>query len=162
MREFTNKSLWDNDNQDWCEFYYIDNQEVDFNTYSEQLRVEELATEDDNNVCDECKDCIGCDEHCGRGNHEQEYVDDCEDEDLESECDCPICQVEQDVKQLDCYCPECVSDYQKDFIDECLEVIFSGNACPDCIVKSVIELAFKCKELGRQSVKQEISEFLED
>jgi hypothetical protein len=39
---------------------------------------EEVITENKNNqydVCDECSQCIGCDEHCGRGNHNEEFSD---------------------------------------------------------------------------------------
>jgi len=58
----------------FCEF--VDDEDV------------ELAIEDNGqyDVCDECKDCIGCDEHCGRGYRDEEYIEDCEDEDLE-ECE---------------------------------------------------------------------------
>ena len=108
-------------------------------------------------VSPECANCVGCDEHCGRGNHDDEY--ECEDNELEEQCECPICQAEQEVKELDCFCEECSEDYMKEFINECLEYVFNG--CQECAIESVVKLAFKCKELGIESAKQDMIEFLE-
>lgn len=129
----------------------------------------EIVVEDDcednqeyieDQLCDCCRYCDSenCDDYectCGNGENDQ-----CEDEEYE-ECNCPICQAEYEVKDLDCYCEECNSDYEKEALNECLERIF-GNTCPDCIIESVLRLAYKFKEIGRQSVKQEIRGFLED
>jgi len=49
----------------------------------------------------------------------------------------------------------------KEFIDQCLEVIFE-DSCPECKIDSVLKLAYKCLELGKQSVRQDVMEFLED
>ena len=91
-----------------------------------------------------------------------EDEDDCEEENLNegNQCDCPICQAEREVLELDCYCNECQNDFMKDAIEECLEKVFNG--CPDCAVKSIINLAFKCLEFGKQNVKQEMYEFLDE
>ena len=45
-------------------------------------------------------------------------------------------------------------------IEECLEVIFE-DSCPECKIDSVLKLAYKCLELGKQSVRQDVMEFLE-
>jgi len=128
----------------------------------------ELVEDKDNSndsqydVSPECSNCDGCDEHCGRGNHDEEYIDknyECEDNELEEQCECPICQAEQEVKELDCFCEECSEDYMKEFINECLEYVFNG--CQECAIESVVKLAFKCKELGIESAKQDMIEFLE-
>jgi hypothetical protein len=153
MREFTNKSLWDKENQEWVDLFYIDGQECNHETYCEQLEIEELATEDESNVCEECSQCEGCDEHCGRGNHD-EVVE-------ENECDCPICEAERYVQEQECFCENCNRDLEKDLLDECFEYIF-GNACPDCIIEKVLETVYSFKEIGRQSVKQEVRDYLED
>jgi hypothetical protein len=99
------------------------------------------------NVENDCGNCDGC---C---DNDDELEDD--------ECDCPICQAEQEVQELDCYCEECNSEFEKEAIEECLNIIFD-NSCPDCIVKSVVNLGYKFKEIGKQSVKQEIRDFLDD
>jgi len=149
MREFTNKSLWDNDNQDWCEFYYIDNQEVDFPIFSEQLKVEELATEDDFNVCDECSQCVGCDEHCGRGNHDEEYVNDCEDEELEQENDCD--------------CPECNKNM---YLAKSVQFMFKNQLCPQHVFEMLQDVYDKAYDEGfddgYEEMKDEVRGVLED
>jgi len=170
MRIFNNESMWDAENQKWYDTYSINNEPVDEETYHEQLEVEMLVADDEMeleesydsryDVSSECANCVGCDEHCGRGNHDEYENYECEDNELKEQCECPICQAEQEVKELDCFCEECSEDYMKEFIDECLEHIFNG--CPDCAIESVVKLAFKCKELGIESAKYKMYEFLEN
>lgn len=62
MRTFNNESVWDKENQEWVELYYIDGQEVDADTYCEQLEVEEVATEDEN--CEDSCQCECCEYNC--------------------------------------------------------------------------------------------------
>jgi hypothetical protein len=136
MRIFTNESIWDAENQEWCEVYFIDGQRVSVDEYNEQLEVEESVAD------------------------ENLEVNDCENEVSEEVCECTICTAEREIESLECCCNECVEDHMKDFIDECLERVFNG--CPECIVDSVVKLAFKCLNLGKENVKQEMYEFLED
>ena len=48
----------------------------------------------------------------------------------------------------------------KESIGECLEVIFE-DSCPECKIDSVLKLAYKCLELGKQSTRQDVMEYLE-
>lgn len=143
MRTFNNKSVWDAENQEWVEIYYIDGQEVDVDTFAEQAEIEELATEDDCNVCNECANCVGCDEHCGRGNHDDEYTEDEEDGEM-------------------CFCPECQQEREQELITECLDMVFNPDACVNCTIDKVIETLYKFKELGYLEARDEIKEFLKD
>jgi hypothetical protein len=151
MRTFKTESVWDNENSKWVEVYYIEGCEVEPDVYLEEIENEEYMDDEDSNVeennCDNCNGCCECEEN----------IDDYE----EDECDCPMCQAEHDVQELDCYCAECNYEYEKEAIEECLNIIFD-DSCPDCIIESVVKLGYKFKELGKQSVKQEIREFLDD
>lgn len=165
MRVFTNESIYDKNTEQWVDYWAIDNAPVDSETFFQEVEKEENIIEEpeDDCACSQddsceqcnCSECPGCDNlECCEENR------DCKDENLEEICECPICQAEQEVQDLECHCSECNEDYMKDFIGECLERVFNG--CPDCAIESVVKLAFKCKELGRQSVKQEVREVLED
>ena len=90
---------------------------------------------------------------------DEEY-EDCEDNELEQQvCECPICDAERDIEEIKCFCNECEEDFVDDSIEECLERVFNG--CPDCVVDSIIKLAFKCLEFGKENAKQKTMEFLE-
>lgn len=145
--------------------YFIDNEEVNFEDYRDfvadifnENSNEELndcvCSQDENCENCNCSECSGCDNvECCNENR------DCEDEVLEEICECPVCAAEREVQELDCFCEECVEDNMKDFIDECLEHVFGG--CPDCAIESVVKLAFKCLNLGKENVKHEMTEFLD-
>jgi len=47
MRVFKNESIFNQETQGWEEFYSISGEQVDFDTFSEQAEIEELATEED-------------------------------------------------------------------------------------------------------------------
>lgn len=145
MRTFNNESVWDKENQEWVEIYYIDGQEVSVDTYTEQLEVEELATEDvidENCECCNCpdnSDCVDFECTCG------EVVED------ETEC----------VFETECYCEECNEEREQELINECLDVVFDSDACVDCTVDKIIETMLAFKELGKLEAKEEMMEFLE-
>jgi len=120
----------------------------------------ELATGDDDSndsqydvydVCDECKNCIGCDEHCGRGNRDEEYIEDCEDEELENNCD------------EFCTCEYCTEEREQAVITEFLDMLFDPEgACKNCIIEKFIDSLYTFKDFGVREVKEEMKEFLED
>jgi hypothetical protein len=114
------------------------------------------SQEDNCEECD-CGECLGCDDtECCEENRENEG------EELEAEycdCECPICDAERDIEDIECFCDECEEDFIKDTIEECLERVFDG--CPDCAIDSVIKLAYKCLEFGKENAKQNMMEFLE-
>ncbi|OHD34690.1 MAG: hypothetical protein A2086_02750 [Spirochaetes bacterium GWD1_27_9] len=86
-------------------------------------------------------------------------IEDCEENDLEDEYECPICEAKSEVDAL-CCCNECLEDEIKDSIGECLDKIFN-DACTDCIVDGVVKLAYKCLEMGKENVKYNMMEFLD-
>jgi len=109
-----------------------------------ELEQQELEEQKDreSDVCDECKDCVGCDEHCGRGNHDEEYIDESEEE--------------------LCFCEECNIEREQGLIRECLDMVFDPDACVDCTIDKVIETMYKFKELGYLEAREEMRDFLED
>ena len=152
--------------------YFIDGEMVSLSDYANFMKdlYDETTCETDESdsqcacsldgnceKCD-CSECDGCDniECC---NENIEYMD-CEDKELENECECPICTGKEEAMGLCCYCEECLENYMKESIEECLEVIFE-DSCPECKIDSVLKLAYKCLELGKQSTRQDVMEFLE-
>ena len=170
MRIFNNESMWDAENQKWYDTFYIDGNLVDEETYHEQLEVEMLVADDEMELKEEFCKCCNCEaEDCPNFNctcdmevengNVDEYMD-CEDEELEEVCECPICTGKEEAMELCCYCEECMENYMKESIGECLEVIFE-DSCPECKIDSVLKLAYKCLELGKQSTRQDVMEYLE-
>jgi len=105
----------------------------------------EVVCEDNCNVCDECSQCVGCDEHCGMGNHDELFVEEQKDNE-------------------ECYCSECNEDREDDMITECLDMVFDPDTCVDCTIDKVIETLYKFKELGYLEALEamEDDEFEED
>lgn len=106
----------------------------------------------DCDVCDECSQCIGCDEHCGRGNHDEEFEEnrDCEDEELEE-----ICEF--------CTCGSCTEKREQAVITEFLDMLFNPEgACKQCIIEKFIDSLYAFKDFGNREAKEDMIEFLED
>jgi len=170
MRIFQTQSMWDAKEGRWYEVFSVDGEQVSGEEYFRELETEQCLEDDEIDELEGYCQCCNCEDKCDEfectcqlEDEEVEYIDEnyeCEDNELEEQCECPICQAEQEVKELDCFCEECSEDYIKEFIDECLEHVFNG--CQECAIESVVKLAFKCKELGIESVKYKMYEFLED
>ena len=162
MRIFQTQSMWDTKEGRWYEVFSVDGEQVSGEEYFRELETEQCLEDDEIESEEEYCKCDDFECTCQLDDEEVEYINEyeCEDNELEEQCECPICQAEQEVKELDCYCEECSEDYMKEFINECLEHVFNG--CPDCVIESVVKLAFKCKELGIESAKYNMYEFLED
>lgn len=145
MREFTNKSLWDKESQEWVEFYAIDGQEVDADTFSEQAEIEELATEDESECqCCKCSDSETCDEYvCTCDNGENNHDEEPEEDEI-------------------CFCPDCVKEREEKLITECLDMVFDPDACVDCTIDKVLYTMFEFKMLGYGIARSEMKMFLED
>ena len=158
--------------------YFADNEEISFEDYSglindlfgnngENTESEEYNNQSENDcVCSldgncekcDCSECDGCGNiECCNGNIE---CMDCEDEELGNECECPICTGKEEAMKLCCYCEECLENYMKESIEECLEVVFE-DSCSECKIDGVLKLAYKCLELGKQGIKQDVMEYLE-
>jgi len=166
MRIFNNESMWDAENQCWYETYTIDGQVVDEETYMEQFKVEELVADEmeleesyDNqyDVSPECANCDGCDEHCGRGNHDEEYIDEVDDN-ICSECgetDC-VCDYEE------CMCDDCRSQRHDDIVNasvgKAFEKIMESDGCEGCIVEALYEMSLEMKRLGWSDHKDYIDQ----
>lgn len=131
MRVFKCESIWDKENQEWTEVYYIDGRPVDVGTYTEQLEVEELATEDD---CDDmvesnlCK-CCKCDEN-----------DNCND----YECTCKDIVEEDEL----CFCDECRKERFYHLLTDTLNCILEAEGCPECILELLLEFIIEFQDMG--------------
>jgi len=169
MRIFQTQSMWDAKEGRWYEVFSVDGEQVSGEEYFRELETEQCLEDDEVESEEEYCKCCNCENKCDNfectcqlDDEEVEYINEyeCEDNELKEQCECPICKAEQEVKELDCFCEECSEDYMKEFINECLEHVFNG--CPDCTIESIVKLAFKCKELGIESAKYKMYEFLED
>lgn len=148
--------------------YFLDNEEVNFEDYRDFVSdLLQIKNEENENDCacsqdDNCEQC-NCSECGGCGNTEccDDENRDCEDNELENtQCECPVCEAEREIDELECFCSECQEDFMKDAIGQCLDRVFNG--CPDCGIEAVVNLAFKCLEFGKRNAKQEMLEFLEE
>jgi len=107
----------------------------------------EVESMDDSqyDVSPECANCVGCDEHCGRGNHDEEYINE-PDEDVcsecgETDCDCGLCM-----------CDDCRSQRHDDIVNasvgKAFEKIMASEGCPNCIVDALFQMSLEMKRLG--------------
>jgi len=178
MRVFNNESMWDKETQSWLEMYTIDGFEVDEETYMEQFKVEELATEEDNQdiIDPNCKCCNCNNDDCADFNCTCGESDYCKDNELKNgnmfddenyyECQCEDCIAmrEAEFEQEDeCFCQECNIPREQELITEVLDFIFDNNdACINCTIDKIIETLYKFKNLGILEAKQDMKDFLED
>lgn len=149
------------DNCDWIDYFIFT--DMDKNLVNEKLEGkgsksffelvedEEDYIEDTNvdntDVCDECFQCVGCDEHCGRGNHDEEYFEEDDNENGKEDL---------------CFCEECQQEREQDILDSLFTMLFDENACRNCVINKVIDTVYEFKKLGYLEARAEIKEFLED
>ena len=131
---------------------------VIFCEFDDENNTEELTTEEYDNQYDvspECANCDGCDEHCGRGNHDEEYIDEI-DEDIcsecgETDCDCGLCM-----------CDDCRSQRHDDIVNasvgKVFEKIMASEGCPNCIVDALFQMSLEMKRLGWSNHKDYINQ----
>lgn len=107
MRAFETKALWDSENHEWYEEYFIDGEQVSAEDYFEEM---EFETFEDDELCD--GDCDNCEGYC-------------EEDDEEPECDCPECTVlKYTEKILDVHgCPCCIERILKEFMGTVIDHI---------------------------------------
>jgi len=159
MRIFNNESMWDAENQQWMEIYTIDNIQVDEETYMEQFKVEELVTEEIDEVDSYCK-CCNCpdNEDCEDFKCLCNEIDEEDLEDICSECgetDC-ICDYEE------CQCNDCRSQRHDDIVNasvgKAFEKIMNADGCEGCIVEALFEMSLEMKRLGWSDHKMYIDD----
>jgi len=163
MRIFKNESIFNQETQDWEEYYSIDSEQVSVDVYSEQVEIEELATEDDNieNVIP-C-DCVFCQHQ--RELERQDEVQ--EQEEIQPSCDgnCAECDSEDREEDYpDCECEECKAERKVDLLAEAVSNILEGVCCPQCLfelLENVYDIAhLEGFDEGVQTIKDEIHEFI--
>ena len=114
----------------------------------EDLEVESM---DDSqyNVSPECANCDGCDEHCGRGNHDEIENSNMDDSDYK-----------------ECNCPDCIDERKIIFISEATKKIMDGLCCPQCLFELLASVYDKGLDdgfdQGLKEAKEEMREWLED
>jgi len=138
-RETVDKTLVGNASWSFCELAE-DKEENDDNQYD---------------VSPECANCDGCDEHCGCGNHDEEYIDEL-DEDV-----CSVCG-EVDCDCGECMCDDCRSQRHDDIVNasvgKAFEKIMASEGCPNCIVETLFEMSLEMKRLGWSDHKMYIND----
>lgn len=135
MRTFKTESMWDKENGEWIEVYFINDQEVDQDKYFEELENEEYfedeeITEENTCDCDEC--CEQCEENQDDDNNNL------------------------------CFCNECQKEREQNLLDDLFSMMFDENACRNCVISKIIDTVYKFKELGYLESRAEIKAFLDD
>jgi len=129
----------------------------------EDLEVESI---DDRqyDVSPECANCDGCDEHCGRGNHDEEYLEDDNCVPCQCETYCESRGEFDDEDELEfCTCEYCTEEREQNAISEFLDMLFDPEgACRECIIEKFIDSLYTFKNFGIKEVKENMREWLED
>jgi len=162
MRVFKNESIFNQETQDWEEYYSVDGTQLTADEYSEQVEIEELATEEDEIELDDMDNVTPCDcDFCVEQRRLEQ--DELEDEERNT-YDCSQCEGCEDPEDEleNCYCSDCNEIREDELISKCLDVVFDSDSCIDCTIDKVIETMYRFKVLGMKQAKTEMQEFLED
>lgn len=139
MRTFNNESVWDKENQEWVEIYYIDGQEVDVDTYTEQLAVEELAAEDEDIIDENCK-CCNCPDN-----------EDCVD--FKCTCGCDNNEYYYENEDEECMCDECRKERFYHLLADTVNNISEVEGCPDCTMGILMGFIMEYQDMGFRVMK---------
>lgn len=88
--------------------------------------------------------------------------DDCATCEDRYECDDYIERQKQESEEEElCFCDECTEEREQALFDEVFSLMFSGDACRNCIIEKVIDIAYDFKKLGYLEARDEMREFLD-
>lgn len=150
MRTFKTESIWDAEEQQWVEVYFVNNQEVDMETFNEEMDREVNPPEEEFDDNEESP-----------GYQEDVFdVDGCKGCEEYQECFKKYGDFDEESEEM-CFCEECQKEREHSLITECLDMVFDPVACVDCTIDKVVQILYKFKELGYLEARAELREFLD-
>lgn len=169
-RVFSTDSVWDVEEQQWYEAFFVNKEEVTQEEYFRELESEQCL-ENDEEIEEEFCMCCSCEKEdcmdfkctCGDLEIENENVID----DEVFECDCQDCVEQRRLDSLEyeeelCFCPECRVESEQKLITECIDLVFDPESCMECMINKIIDTLYTFKGLGYRESQNEMKMFLED